>query len=176
MASTDGVSVLFDVIAEGWGIQLFYNSHSLHRQRKKSSVHFHQLKHLQFSCFGHLLWPIITVWSVESRYHFIQMLNGPVDLPLRFIVVRVVESITLTKASRHQNTAVTPVRPCRMGLQMRRRLPQWQKSEETTKRLEGSARYLLSSFPYSCSLFSLRAPTRMGTILKSSLRLQSQTS
>lgn len=100
MASTDGVSVFFDVVAEGRGIQLFYNSHSLHRQRKKSSVHFHQLKHLQFSRFVLLYGQIITVGSVESGYHFIQMLDGPVDLPLRFVVVCVVESITLTKTSR----------------------------------------------------------------------------
>lgn len=49
--------------------------------------------------------------------------------------------------------------------------PQWQKSEEMMKRLEGSARYLLSSLPYSCSLDSLRAPTSTGTMLNSSLWL-----
>lgn len=42
------------------------------------------------------------------------------------------------------------------------------------KRLAGSARYLLSSFPYSCSLDSLRAPTSTGTILNSSLWLKRQ--
>lgn len=47
-----------------------------------------------------------TLGSAVSGYHFIQMLNRPVDLPLRFIVICVVESITWTKTNWHQNTAV----------------------------------------------------------------------
>lgn len=102
MASTDGVSVLFDVVAEGRGIQLFYNPHSLHRQRNRSSVHFHQLGHLRFSwCVASFFFGAhFTVGSVAPGYHFIQMLNRPVDLPLGLVVVRVVESITLTKTNR----------------------------------------------------------------------------
>lgn len=53
-------------------------------------------------------------------------------------------------------------------------LPQWQKSEETTKRLLGSARYLLKSFPNSCSFDSLSAPTNTGIIVNSSLWLISK--
>lgn len=53
-------------------------------------------------------------------------------------------------------------------------LPQWQKSEETTKRLLGSARYLLKSFPNSCSFDSLSAPTNTGTMVNSSLWLISK--
>lgn len=42
--------------------------------------------------------------------------------------------------------------------------PQWQKSEETEKKLLGSSTYLASKRPYAASLSALRAPTKMGTI------------
>lgn len=107
-----------------------------------------------------------------GNYHFIKMLDRPVNLPLRFIVVRVTEPLTFSR-EKHVRTKVN-------GLIMSQNnsgchyLPQWQKSDEIMKRLEGSARYLLSSFPYSCSLDSLRAPTSTGTMLNSSLWLQHQ--
>ena len=43
--------------------------------------------------------------------------------------------------------------------------PQWQKSDEMTKRFSGSARYLLKSRPYIFSPFSNNEPTKIGTMV-----------
>ena len=51
-------------------------------------------------------------------------------------------------------------------------LPQWQKSEETTKRFSGRIRYLLRSFPNFASLSEFSEPTRIGTIVNWSFLLQ----
>lgn len=108
-----------------------------------------------------------------SGYHFIKVLDRPVDLPLGFIVVRVAEALTFkreTDISTKLDTVCIYACIFRICLY----LPQWQKSDEIMKRLDGSARYLLSSFPYSCSFDSLRAPTSTGTMLNSSLWLEHQ--
>lgn len=41
--------------------------------------------------------------------------------------------------------------------------PQWQKSEDTEKKLLGSSKYLASNRPYAASFSAFRAPTKMGT-------------
>lgn len=43
------------------------------------------------------------------------------------------------------------------------REPQWQKSEDTEKKLLGSSKYLASNCPYAASFSAFRAPTKMGT-------------
>ena len=48
----------------------------------------------------------------------------------------------------------------------RKKLPQWQKSEDMTKRFSGSARYLLKMLPYICSLSVDKDPTRTGITVK----------
>lgn len=42
--------------------------------------------------------------------------------------------------------------------------PQWQKSEDTEKKLLGSSTYLASIRPYMASFSALSAPTKIGTI------------
>lgn len=112
-------------------------------------------------------------------YHFIKMLNRPVDLSLRFIVVCVAESLTWGGGTKQTITTMTfksyqsqITKYTFNGRNCFNYVPQWQKSDEIMKRLEGSAKYFASSFPYSSSLFSLRAPTSTGTMLNSSLWLQ----
>ena len=50
-------------------------------------------------------------------------------------------------------------------------LPQWQKSDEITKRFSGSVRYLLKNFPYVCSFSTDSEPTSTGTMVNCPRRL-----
>lgn len=59
----------------------------------------------------------------------------------------------------------------RRGREARWALPQWQKSDETTKRFCGSARYVLNNFPYTASFPSFNAPTSTGTMVNWSFLL-----
>ena len=61
---------------------------------------------------------------------------------------------------------------CMWELYRMKHLPQWQKSDEITKRLSGSARYLLNSWPYFCSLSVDKEPTSTGTMVNWPWRLQ----
>jgi len=54
-------------------------------------------------------------------------------------------------------------------------LPQWQKSEEMTKKLSGSARNLEKICPYMASLSVLRDPTSTGITVNWPFLLQSDT-
>lgn len=55
------------------------------------------------------------------------------------------------------------------------RVPQWQKSEDTEKKLLGSSTYLASNRPYMASFSGLTAPTIIGTTFTGCLHYNHQT-
>jgi hypothetical protein len=50
------------------------------------------------------------------------------------------------------------------------RWPQWQKSDDTEKKLEGSSMYLANKRPYIASVSVVQLPTRIGTIFTEHLQ------
>ena len=101
-------------------------------------------------------------------YHLIQSLYRLVDGAVLFIIVSITKPSTCGVSPSLSSTAQLPV----IYDWVNRTLPQWQKSDDMTKRFLSSARYLAKSSPYSFCLSVVRLPTSTGTTVNLPFRLQ----
>lgn len=113
--------------------------------------------------------------------HFIQCFNGFVDGSMFLVITSIVETgrtkmehyKMLDKGNEFSIDKQTKYGTSQVRKQIKTyREPQWQKSEDTEKKLLGSSKYFPSNCPYAASFSALRAPTRMGTIFTGYLALR----